>query len=84
MNEIIERCAARLYKEWQGTHIASRSWKECCEKLPAQANDFRRKAKAVIEELREPTIEMCLAPADAGNEHRAKNIWQAMIDEALK
>jgi hypothetical protein len=33
---------------------------------------------------REPTQAMCEAPADAGNAARAKAVWQAMIEEALK
>lgn len=42
------------------------------------------RARAAIEALREPSEEMCDSPADAGNEHRAKAIWQSMIDAALK
>jgi hypothetical protein len=41
-------------------------------------------ARAVIEEMREPTDSMCDSPADAGNASRAKAIWKAMIDEALR
>ena len=41
-------------------------------------------SRAVIEEMREPTDAMCDSPADAGNAARAKAIWKAMIDEALR
>ena len=52
----------------------------CCE----ECETMKVIARAVIEEMREPTDSMCDSPADAGNASRAKAIWKAMIDEALK
>jgi hypothetical protein len=48
-------------------------------------NDFRTKARAAIEAMREPDEAML----DAGVNFRERNarteqIWQAMVDEALK
>lgn len=44
-------------------------------------------AKAAIEEMREPTINMCCEGADVADSlslHGAKNVYQAMIYSALR
>lgn len=83
MNEMIERAAKAIYESWANypNCSVSKSWEEVCEKLPAMANDFRRKAKAVIKAMREPTEEMLLAGTDQPNHYR---VWLSMIDEILK
>lgn len=86
MSEMIERVAEAIYNNWANypTCSVSKSWQETCDKLPAQANDFRRKAKAAIQAMREPTEEMIKA-----GEHYMEiysnggGVWQAMIGAAL-
>lgn len=44
--DAVERVAETAQTFWQGS--SGRSWTECCEKLPAQANWFRRLARAIL------------------------------------
>ncbi len=89
MSEMIERVAQAIHDHWQngpGSH--AKTWAETCGRQPAQADDFRAKARAALETLVTPTKEMVTAgmahvPFGYGRTY-PKVIWQAMIDEALK
>lgn len=89
-NEVIERVAKAIYENWANypNCLVSKSWEEICEKLPAQANDFRRKAKAAVKATREPTDEMmfaaCTAVGHSDSVEFQLKTYYAMIDEILK
>ena len=88
-HEMIERVAEAIYNHWANYPVceASKSWLTICEKLPAQADDFRRKAKAAIEAMLEPTDDM-VKFAEAGisleEGSSAYGCWKDMINQVLK
>lgn len=48
-DKAVEAMAKAIHDHWQGAPSkAARSWEETCEKLPGQAEDFRRKARAAL------------------------------------
>ncbi len=77
MSDMLTRCADALLRAYFDRPIEIRE-------ISVTSQDQHDLVRAVIQELRSPTAAMCDAPADAGNEHRAMAIWQAMIDEALR
>ena len=89
MSEMIERVAVALHEQWQGPPPSGRTWAQTCDKLPVNADWFRRCAKAAIEAMREPTRGMVgegggvgyLSPI--GND-MAKWVWDEMVIEALR
>jgi hypothetical protein len=60
IEEAVEAGAQAIYENWANYPTCSNSkpWSEVCEKLPALANDFRRKSRACIEAVHnlEPTL----------------------------
>lgn len=64
------------------------AWKLCCEEGGENMRHYLERARAVITAMREPTDEMCGEAGDPyGDGVRSSecyNIWQTMIDEALK
>jgi len=45
----LEAVAQAIHDHWQGAPSrAARPWEQTCEKLPGQAEDFRKKARAAI------------------------------------
>lgn len=96
MSEMVERVAAAIYNNWANYPACSvsKSWEDICEKLPAQASDFRRKARAAIETMRtmdQPMVDAAyrLMEEDEINfsrlyGHRViRGIWRCAIDAAL-
>jgi hypothetical protein len=88
MSEMVERVARALCEQ---------SYAKSDEKLPwywhsetsDERDEWRAMARAAIEAMREPTDRMCNSGAakwddDWCTETNALNMWQAMIDEALK
>lgn len=83
--EIIDKVAMAIYNNWANYSACSvsKSWEETCEKLPAQANDFRRKAIAAIKAIREPTLAMLDTAMAIMPRSEAKEVYTAMIDSIL-
>lgn len=77
MNDIIERIRGAIYDH------------RTDPRRPITTSD--EMARAILRAIREPTEAMLLVAADAdnGDDHRlgrlaGKEVWQAMVDEALK
>ena len=69
MSEMVER-VAKAIAEADGDHTVM--------------DHHRRRSRAAIEAMREPTEEMKLAPPDVNfSPSEAEYVWQAMIDAAL-
>lgn len=84
MSEMVERVAVALARK----HYADRFNKDAnSDHVNLNVSNnwhlFMADARTAIKAMREPTEEMCDAPADAGNIHRARAIWTAMIDSIL-
>lgn len=77
MNEIIDRIAQAICNAGKGQP----AWDEATE---YQRDFHRAEARAAIEAMREPTKAMLLAGHGANLCDNAPEVWQAMIDEALK
>lgn len=82
MSEMVERVARALF-HWQHGHDR---WDEA---EPEEREDACEAARAAIETLREPPDEALKAAAriwddDWCTETNALNMWNAMIDEALR
>ena len=79
---MIEHVAQAIHDHWQN---GGRSWADTCERLPAQANDFRAKARAAIEAMRKPSRAMTIEAEKMGaGEAWAEDCFAAMINAALK
>ena len=88
---MVERVAKRLYEEIHGKLPIPSPWEDI---WPELKNRYRDVAFAAIEEMRDPTEPMIDAGDNASFEPRSevqyigtvmvKDIWRAMIDEALK
>lgn len=79
MTEMVER-VAKAIAEHGGSN-----W-ETCLKAPGQrmAGMYRAMARAAIEAMREPTVEMCRDAAwDDYGPDECQTCWRAMIDAAL-
>jgi hypothetical protein len=87
MSEMVERVAKAVA---ESIHPGSNwPWSDYFSDTRLTAEDLRDIASAAIAAMREPTDEMCLAVTEAvcaqpGKLFRSKDVWQAMIDEALK
>lgn len=83
-NEMIEAVAKAIDPSTMNTkcHIPN------CIECEGNKEIIRKQAKAAIEAMREPTVEMMYSPdIDMSSQHdipSTKEIWQAMIDAALK
>ena len=76
MSEMVERCAMAMHKAGFFPNVIP--WEKCAE---AYREERRMFARAAIEAMREPTAEMVVA---AWRSEGTSEIWQAMIEEALK
>lgn len=81
MSEMIERVASALW----AVSAKSWAWEEC---PPAQQAGYRQHARAAIEAMRVPTVEMVVDATEdwmcvRAFEDRAEAIWDAMINRAL-
>ncbi|MBR1034671.1 hypothetical protein JQ584_50685 [Bradyrhizobium liaoningense] len=79
MSEMIERAAKAIFR----THheAALIGWDDLSEQAK---EEFMTQGRAVIEAIREPTVEMCRDAAwDDYGPDECRTCWQAMIDAAL-
>jgi hypothetical protein len=76
--DIVERVAEAM---WKRTHDGR--WEEWGDGQDESREIYLLDARAGIEEMRTPTQEM-LAAANRLNHPRDFDVWQTMIDEALK
>ena len=79
MSEMVDRVAKALSDQMEADmpSFTVMSWDKCTD----QAREvFRKRARAAIEAMREPTERM----SDCISSYDNPTIWQAMIDEALK
>ena len=81
MSEMVERVARILFRQARGVK---------CAPLDAAWRDYEADAREVVEAMREPTEAMINKPKiDCWEqsyvyENQINEIWQAMIDEALR
>lgn len=87
MGEMVERVAKRMCRRFNtdgilpsGTSDNLSRWVD--DQVEAEWQDWVDDARAAIAEMREPTEAMYVAGGMVEGE--APDIWQAMIDEALK
>lgn len=73
MNEMIDQVAQAMAgkEEWAMVDEQDR-------------NGWREIARAAIEAMREPTLQMIFQGEDAGANSAPIDVWKAMIDEALR
>lgn len=85
MSEMIDRCAGALYAAIRkGMHESAGAKIPYWDNLPKDVKDeFRRQVRAVLQAAREPTKEM-ISAAWLKEDSPFDEIWNAMIDEALK
>lgn len=60
-DEWVEKAAEAIHDDWQN---GCRQWADTVEKLPGQADDFRRKARAALSIVAPLIIEECAKKAD--------------------
>lgn len=90
MNETIETVAAAIcFAGFGGRNnedTATSYWVKVADSIK---EEYRSLAKAAIEAMHHPTIEMCEAGVEAADSPdfiglMAMDVWQAMIDSAIK
>lgn len=81
MSEMVERVARAIAEEINGGKFDDARWYN-----DDQRDVHRRRARAAIEAMREPTEAMLTAGDSAmiRKDDAAADAWQAMVDEALK
>lgn len=86
VSEMVDRVAHAICKSRTCEGISCCQWPanggrtDC----PVKNGGYDDAARDALAAARVPTAAMCDSSADAGNEHRAKAIWQDMLEEALR
>jgi hypothetical protein len=89
MSEMVERVAQAIYEKWAANRSVPETWAEVSRLGHSIAREARDEARAAIEAMREPTVEMLVAAQEdwmcvRAAEERGDFIWRAMINTALE